>query len=133
MTFLDNAGRKGKITDQNIYDYYADIHPRYESQWQDQQNLAGTPLVGGIYDDWMVGRSSNERNSHTRSLYGRTNIDADYPWLSSINDRGVDSRAFGQLVMATAIPSIMGLYASEKKKYRSRRERLERASRYGYQ
>lgn len=131
MTFRDNAGRKGKITDQNLYDYYADTHPRYESQWQDQQNLTGVPIIGSIYNDWMVGRSTNERNNHTRNRYGLTNVSADYPWLSGINDRGADARAFGQLAMATAIPSIMGLYASEKKKYRPRKKHSW--ADYGYQ
>lgn len=100
MTFLDNAGRKGKVTNQNLFDYYGDTHPKTASHWADQQRLAGVPYLGGLYSSYMVGRSTNERNAQLRELYGYGSGNAPvgaYPWLASVNASDPEAKALGSL------------------------------------
>lgn len=92
------------------------IHPS-KRQWELQQNAASVPVAGGIYRDWMVGRSTNERNDYTRDLYGIKWDDIKYPWLSGVTNTNPTGRAIGQSMAATAIPAIMKIYGDDKKKY----------------
>lgn len=88
-------------------------HPT-ERQWKYQQNFASFPVAGGIYRDWMVGRSTNERNDYTRDLYGIKWEDIKYPWLSGVTNTNPSARAMSSAI-STAIPSIMRIYGNDKK------------------
>lgn len=76
-----------------FYKFVSDTHPKTSYQWNVQQSLANTFGIGGVYRDWMVGRSANERNAHTRSLYGLGDVSGKYPWLSAVNSTSPTVRA----------------------------------------
>lgn len=106
----------------DIYDILSslyNIHPT-KRQWELQQNAASLPFAGGVYRDWMVGRSTNERNDYTRDLYGIKWDDIKYPWLSGVTNTNPSARAVGSMV-STAIPSIMRIYGNDEKKKKRRK------------
>lgn len=63
------------------WNYWTDIHPKSETQYQQQMFLRG---ISPWYDTWMVNRSVDERNRHTRDLYNLNFGDITYPHLSGV-------------------------------------------------
>lgn len=87
----------GWILGRKAYNYLSDIHPKTSHQWRSQQDVANLFGVGGVYRDWMVGRSANERNAYTRNLYSLGDVSGKYPWLSAVNSTSPNVRAVSTL------------------------------------
>lgn len=112
----------------HYYDAYRILQDLYTThpskrQWELQQNAASLPVAGSLYRDWMVGRSTNERNDYTRDLYGINWDDIKYPWLSGVTNTNPTARAVGSMV-STAIPSIMRIYGNDKKDNEHRKRKI---------
>lgn len=111
------SGRHTAKAEKDIFDYYSDIHPKTEKQYNDQQYISG--IVPG-YRDWMVGRSSSEKSQHTRDYYNIKWSDITYPWLSDISG-GNGNAAVGKGMLQFS-RNMTSLYRSGNKK-RSKKRR----------
>lgn len=124
MTFRDNAGRKGKSTDQNLFDYYADLHPKTESQFRDQKFLAG---ISDNYRYWMSGRADDEYNAGIRDMYDLSFSDITHPWRSEVSG-GSGSQALGRGVL-TFSRNMTSLHTRFRPRNKSSRKRNKRRTR----
>lgn len=75
----------------DAWNYFTDIHPKTEGQYNDQKFFAG---MFPYYGNWMQSRSQDERNRHTREQYSLDWSDIRYPWLSGVTS-GNTSNVYG--------------------------------------
>lgn len=91
---------------QGLWNYFTDIHPKTEGQYRNQQFFAGW---NPYYSNWMYARSQDERNNHTRKLYGLDWSDIQYPWLSGVTS-GNEAKSLGSAASWQFSKNISRLY-----------------------
>lgn len=75
----------------DLFDYYSDITPGTEEQYNDQRFLAGiVPWYGG----WMRSRAEDKRSADNRKALGIGWSDVVNPWVASLSG-GNTSQAYG--------------------------------------
>lgn len=85
------------------------IHPN-STDYEFQKKFMEYPVLGPWYRDYIVNKSTDERNRRTLSLYGYNPVDMTYPHLTSTtNTAGSLGRGYTMISH-----NITGLYAMSK-------------------
>lgn len=82
-----------------------DVKPKDESTFDFQKRVAGIPLIGSAYYNYMVGKSQRAYNEQWRNDYGVNYDNTKFPWLSPMwNDKMYQGagQMIGNLTMAGA-------------------------------